>query len=280
MPDFKRIFQLLQALSLDVVTGACSMSFLIAHMLDISLPAIVYIELGTAVWLIYTMDHLLDAKTISHTPTTFRHSFHKDFSGTLTWVWLIVFLISTILGILFLPTDTIKFGLLTVVIVIMHFVLVRLIGHRISVFIHKELGVGMAYALGVFIGPFSMSTAFDTTLFIIPLQVFLLAMINLIQFSFFEHKIDEKQNQTSMSRNLGKKLTGKLILSLLIVQSLLISLSILILPSLLTEWIFLGLITGSFWLIWIGQAFFSKFERYRVFGDGIFNLPLLLILFT
>lgn len=280
MPDFKRIFQLLQALSIDVVTGACAMSYLIAHMLEISLPGIIYLELGAAVWLIYTMDHLLDAKSISHTPSTFRHLFHKNHSSKLTWVWLTVFLISTILGVVFLPIDTIKFGLLAMVIVIAHFVLVRLIGHRISVFIHKELGVGMAYAIGVFVGPFSLSTAFDPILFIVPIQVFLLAMINLLQFSFFEHEIDEKQNQTSMSRNLGKKLTGNLILTLLVIQSLILSLCLLTLPALNTEWGFLSIITGSFWLIWIGQSYFSRRERYRAFGDGIFNLPLLLILFT
>jgi hypothetical protein len=49
-----------------------------ADLLEVNLSLLVYILLGMAVWCIYTLDHLWDAKSISGKASTKRHVFTKN----------------------------------------------------------------------------------------------------------------------------------------------------------------------------------------------------------
>lgn len=272
-----RYYKFLQLLSIDVVIGACAMSFFMAEALSITLPLIIYYCLGASVWLIYTLDHLLDARKIDYIVTP-RHSFHKKYFKILVWAWLLSLVISGILAVLYLPIPTIKLGILATVLVIIHLVLVNLLGSKVSVFVQKELGVAVAYATGVLVGPLSVLEELPAYIWILASQVFLLAMINLLEFSLFDKKIDAKQGQTSIVQSIGEKPTIK------VIRFFLVSCGILIVSGgyLFEEHLMLQCLFALMWLVLFivvnNRPYFEKEERYRIWGDMVFMFPLLLLM--
>ena len=97
----QKVYNKLQLLSIDVAIGACSMSYLVSEILEVSTPLIIYLALGSSVWLTYTMDHILDANSNTKVVITPRHTFHKKFFKELIGIWLLVFILTAISSLLY-----------------------------------------------------------------------------------------------------------------------------------------------------------------------------------
>jgi len=167
----------------------------------------VYTALAVMVWLIYTFDHLMDAKSIGANVTSDRHRFHQQYFKQIIYYWSVLLIASAFVLLPHLPHRTILFGVLGSVFVIVHFVFVKLLGSKLSVWIQKEFGVALVFTLGVFIGPLSYLKSFDDALLLDFIRLFLVAFFNLIMYSLFDLGIDRAQNQTSLTRYLGEKNT-------------------------------------------------------------------------
>jgi hypothetical protein len=159
------------------------------------------------VWLIYTFDHLMDAKSIGDNLISDRHKFHLQYFKPIVYVWLGVLLCSVFILLPNLPHQTIIYGVFASTFVIVHFVLVKLLGSKLSIWIQKEFGVALVFALGVFIGPISYISEFDNTIYLEFTRLFLVAFFNLVMFSLFDFQVDLEQKQTSLTQYLGKKRT-------------------------------------------------------------------------
>ena len=72
-----RFWQYVNILSIDVSLGAVVGCAFFARILGISLLPHAMISLGLIVWVIYTVDHLVDAYHSQALPATERHRFHK-----------------------------------------------------------------------------------------------------------------------------------------------------------------------------------------------------------
>ncbi len=59
---------IIQALSLDVSVGGVIGAWFIATYLGITPDVFIYLIFGTTIWLIYTFDHLMDARTLFEKP--------------------------------------------------------------------------------------------------------------------------------------------------------------------------------------------------------------------
>uniref|UniRef100_UPI0040489058 hypothetical protein n=1 Tax=Algoriphagus sp. TaxID=1872435 RepID=UPI0040489058 len=84
MRPIPRFFQLFSGLSLDVVVGAMASLYFFQELLHLSLEWPVFGLLGLAVWTIYSLDHLLDTKKMSHTSSA-RRTFHLKYRTFLGW---------------------------------------------------------------------------------------------------------------------------------------------------------------------------------------------------
>lgn len=253
------------------------MAFATATLLQVSIPWSVYACLGGAVWLVYTIDHLLDAKQIDEKAVSSRHQFHRDYFALIIRLWIAVLVATLIITIFWLPLITIKFGLVAVGLVIIHLVLVKLLGTKLSILVQKEFGVAMAYAVGVVVGPLSLAGELSEAFIYFTSQVFLLAFINLLEFSYFDKRIDQLQGQVSLSLVLGRKKLRNIIGFLLLVNLIVMQVSIYKFPS-------FERVYGVLWLAWLVllviMLFPKKFirnEYYRVFGDMVFLFPILLL---
>jgi len=274
----KEVYKYIQALSLDVAFGSTVMSAFVAHFLNVHVSLSIYVSLFIAVWLIYTIDHLIDANRIKEEAQTFRHKFHQKYFKQLTSAWIVFFLGGVVFSVLVLPNETIKVGFIASALVIVHLVLVYLLGSRVSIFIQKELGVAFTYCVGIIVGPLSMSTGLDGFGYLLMFQIFILALLNLLEFSWYDRTHDAKHGQTSAVRGLGEKVVLEVVFFLFTVFILTLVVSFLFFPQYAQYEFILCLMGGTLFIVFVFQKFFKKQERYRVFGDMVFLFPLLILL--
>src|SRR5690606_1037114 len=72
-----KTYRLLNSLSIDVAAGAVICALFLAEILRSRPGTPALIMLGLTVWIIYSADHLLDARRIEREAVTHRHSFYQ-----------------------------------------------------------------------------------------------------------------------------------------------------------------------------------------------------------
>ncbi|REE00511.1 hypothetical protein [Marinoscillum furvescens] len=255
-------------LSLDIVLGAIFFLAFLEKYFQVALTGHVYFALGAAIWLIYTADHLIDARSVS-SPSTGRHRFHLRYYSSLIVIGATVLCLSLV-NIYFLEGVIIRNGALLAA---------CCIGYLLAVYLVrglwvKEVLVAMVYALGVYLAPFSLSSQGFPILPVIQLAG--VAFLNLLIFSFFDQNTDKSDGFNSLVLRLGKTKITVLIWGLsaaLVVTSV---------RGVITngdqlQWLYL-VMTAVLLVIYLSPKFFNQNERYRTLGDGVFYLPGFLLL--
>lgn len=271
------LYKYVRVLSLDVALGATIMSYYFSDLLQTTLSPIFYILMFTSVWLIYTIDHLMDAKKITHQAHTFRHLFHQKYFNTLIKVWYIIFIIGFSTSLIFLPEKVVLGGLILSVFVLIHFILIRFFSKDETKFIPKELIIAIVYAFGVSFGALSESNfQLNLSQYFLLTQLIICAYINLLEFSFFEHKSDLQDGHRSFATKKGSRLTRIHIYILLIVN---FTFSIYNLSTGLYFYhqLLMSIMTLALGSIILFPTKFKTHEYYRVLGDLVFIFPVSLL---
>lgn len=255
-----RFYSVFQNLSIDITIGAVILLrfFCVQSGVVIGLP--VYFLLASAVWLIYTTDHLRDAKRAKR-PKRNRYLFHERNEIALKRAMSIVILLC-IICVFMIPMMILFAG-----IVLGSLSLIYLsIQDRLSRLGLKELYVAVIYTSGVLLVPFTLDAKFDLFAFIILL---LATFLNLIIFSWFEEKEDKKDRFNSMATKWGAKRLEKLIFTLISVGIVLTILNI----NTISIYFFIVFIIFAM-MVLIKNSLF-KSGIYRTIGDGVFLIPIL-----
>lgn len=269
------LYAYFRILSLDVTLGACVMCWFVSCAIEIEIQNEAYLTLGLTVWLIYTLDHLLDAHKTKHKANTARHLFHQKYFDGLSALFVILFLTNTIITFSNLPIKMIFLGTAAFVLVLMHFFLGKIESISHTFFFQKETRIAVVYAFGVCLPALSICEAcLDFKILIFASQIFCLAWLNLLLISHFEFQTDLQDNHISLARILGKDKLKKLIHLILWMTLALIALGFVwIEPEFqaifLLMWLVLALINWK-------NHFFAQNEAYRVWADLIFLFPLLI----
>ncbi len=271
------MYRYVNALSLDVVSGAVISSLFFAKLFEVSLPGIILVTLALAVWTIYTMDHLWDAHRSQNPEKTFRHLFHQNNFLALS-VLVVLGIAAGVVMLWYLPTITRAWGIALTLVVIGYFIIV---GYQQKSMYHKEIIVALVYTCGVIVGPFSLYQGTLTTPHIlVTIQFAVLAFSNLLLFSYFEMEIDLHQNFGSLPRSIGKSTARSLVMGLLLFVMLTVLVCWLTCPEQdvikNSQWIIL-LMSFSLMAIYKWSEFFRQHDRYRFLGDGIFFIPVLVL---
>ena len=74
-----RLYRILNTLSLDVSIGAVISAMFFAEVLQVKILPYGLATLALTVWIIYTIDHLRDARAIGTKASTARHLFHQHY---------------------------------------------------------------------------------------------------------------------------------------------------------------------------------------------------------
>lgn len=271
------LYATLRLVSLDVVAGAVASGYMVAHLCGQVPEPIFLVVLGLAVWLIYTLDHLMDAYRLQGDASTPRHRFHQRYFKLICWIWAILAITCGGLALFLMDETAIWFGLAMGGFTLLHLALVTLVGDKTSLFLVKEMGVAFVYSAGIWGLPMVATGTWREPFFILAFVQFSgLVMVNLLEFSYFEYETDELDKQTSFIRAIGPKGGRNLILTLLLLLFGSGGLAALWAPS----WESFAAVEGVFLLMWLMLAsllafprWYARYERYRVFGDGAFLIP-------
>ena len=102
-------YRFLNMLSIDVALGAVVCGAFFARIVDIHVRPQGLAALGITVWIIYTVDHLLDVRRMRQEASTERHLFHQRHLRTLS-VWVIVAIVLDTIMVLFIRREVFVWG--------------------------------------------------------------------------------------------------------------------------------------------------------------------------
>lgn len=224
-----------------------------------------WLILPLVVWLIYTSDHLLDARRIGPTARTERHHFHYRHFRILSALVLLTALVTAGLIWFFLPRPMLIGGLCLGAAAGLHLVLAQWTGFRLY---PAELVIAALYTAGVWFGPWltgGASTAPE--LLLAATFYFCSALSNLFVFSLFEREIDARESPNTLVLALGVR-ASEVVLATICVGSVVFAI------FLIRSGMHAGIVALLFAatnlpiVIYALRRRFARDELYRLICDG------------
>lgn len=268
----QELLKRLRLLSIDISAGAMVGALLIAQSSGYDLEISTLILLGNTVWLIYTVDHLIDGHRSKQ--QSGRHSYYFRNKRSLIYLSIAVAFLNIYLVSLQSST-LILFGAQLSFLVLLYILLSNVSSMFNTYF--KELSCAILYAAGLSL-PALAQGAFSLTMGALFLFYLLSAWINLLTISYFEVDYDRRSGFSSLPQSIGNRKTVRLIqaISVVLLATLLAAVTFALLSFstilvLVTILILQGAITAV-------PQHFDQNERYRVLADLSYLLPILLVL--
>ena len=229
------------------------------------------VALGLTVWIIYTVDHLRDAKNIKHRASTQRHRFHQQYFHALTFVLALAIALDTF-TIFFIRRQVFEWGLILLVVVILYLVVQQYLRFL------KEFFIASLYTCGVLLISITITTM-DVTMMhvLLIIQFGMIAWTNLVLFSWFDHVFDEQDEQNSFVTMMGKRATGFFLYGLFGVNCLITVIQVISFTT-ATPVMILGSMNIILFIIFIFRTSLAKHDLYRLIGDAVFLVPAFLLI--
>jgi hypothetical protein len=272
----KRNLLILHWLNFDTALGAAITSLFIAKEIGSIVPNVAIMALMLSVLAIYNFDHLIDVRKIEGIAISQRHRFYQKHFRVLS-IYQILLLLALPLFVWLMPVAITKAGIVLAIIALIYFLLLFVI--LPNRFILKELFISIVFVCGVFLAPLAadhFSTITLETIFL-AIQIFLLAMANILVFSWFDYDLDNKESHASLTRILGKKNTFALSLVLFSFLGSTIVLNLVFIPDVLSQVIIttMGLVLLVTLVL---NRRIADNEVYRIIGEAIFLIPIFALL--
>ena len=208
------MYHLFHKLQLDVVAGAIFTSLWLSHLTQVNIAPHGLHVLALCVWIIYTLDHLLDARKY---PGMMRYQFYKRHEKalliiTLGLVGLLIYLLTH------LPFALLWKGALLSLPIFSYQLLIRY--YPAQGLLIKEAAVALVYTLGtgIFVWTQSLTLVSLTAL----IWLFLLAWASILSYSYLESQEDSEEGMLSIVHLSSRGFTRQLITILLGLAGLLI----------------------------------------------------------
>lgn len=261
--------RLFRALSLDVVAGAACGGLLAEAVTGARMRPAWWVALLTAVWSVYTGDHLLDARRAVGPLATERHRLHRDHAGLLS-VALAVAVIAGLTASLGLRPPLQRLGFALTAIVLLYLVSAQgLLWPRLP----KEPIAGLLYAVGIWSGPLAMSAHPFPGPVVAALMQALAALLNLATFAVFETEIDRQHGSRSISLRWGSGRVRRGVVGVGVVGAFgALAAGVSLQPTVASAWVVLAVQIVWPAVMLAGSAWFGEDGRYRAWGDAVFLL--------
>ncbi len=262
-----RIYRFVNIISLDVALGAVTGAAFFAVVFRTSLLPQGLAALGITVWIIYSVDHLLDAYKLKGIASSERHKFHQKYFKQIGVAVAILSFVDIAL-IFYVRPSVFNAGVLLAGVVIFY-----LLFHR-WMFPLKEIAGAVLYFGGVLLPVLSLHTwplSHPAVYLMIPF--FITALINLIIFSWFGFDQDVRDGQLSLVTFIGKPASRMVLVVLLVIQFLLLGLLIVITNYVVESSVMLAMNVVLALMLFCAETF-KKNDLYRLAGDMIFFFPL------
>ncbi|MBL3657738.1 hypothetical protein [Fulvivirga sediminis] len=270
------LYEYFNLLSLDVAFGAVSCALFVAEVLGVNLPWCIVLILGLTVWLIYTFDHLVDARGLKHMAGTRRHRFHQKHYKVLTFLCASILIANSVL-VFYLPKETVILGVTIGCLVMVYFLLLHFL--KLKPVYHKELMIAVLYSAGVMVGPVSLyKGVLDMQVAVIFIQFVMIALSNLVIFSLYEKNSDIRDSFPSIVQHVDERKLTIMLKSFLIFQLVLAAFIALFSSLRNFEYTLICMLLVLSSLCFFKSNLFLN-EKYRWVGDAVFLLPFVTILY-
>lgn len=263
MKTIQQAYRTLNLLSLDVVAGAVLSALFFCRIFQATPRWAGFLALALTVWVIYTVDRLLDLKK-NPTDTLGRHQFHRKYYRSL-WASCLIIALVLIVLIFFLRLPVLKGGLVLSVVVMVYILVQKQLRFV------KEVVVALFYTCGVVLLSWSLKTQAGAEDYLIVIPFFIIALINLILFSWFEWEADETNRQNSFVTHFGKS-TSYNVLAVLFAAGIIAIVPVVWTTHYAAAGVYFFMLLVLFLIYWF-PSYFSIQERYRLWGDAVFLLP-------
>jgi hypothetical protein len=194
----QQFFTLFSWLSLDVVIGAMASLYFFQELLHVSLDWPAFVLLGFAVWTIYNLDHLLDARKITNTSSP-RRAFHRKYQVILG-VGILIAVLSGLVGAFYWMGWAKEFQL-TLILALSMFGC-RWAIQKFGPVLLKEVSIALFYVVGTIWLPLLRAEAADLTwaVLIFAALFFVMALLNLWMLSFLDREEDRQDGFLSIAQ--------------------------------------------------------------------------------
>ncbi len=258
-------------LSLDIVLGSVISALFFARLFAVAILPYGLASLALTVWIIYTADHLLDARAISKVAASERHRFHQKHFHLLKIIVAIAVLLDVVL-IFFMRKPVFVSGIFLAA-----FVFVYLLAQR-YLRVLKEFFVAFFYTCGVLLPSLSVtSVELNFGYGLVIFQFLVIAWTNLLLFSWFDYDEDRTDLQDSFVTIAGKRFAYYFI-GAVGIFNLCLSWWLWKIDFNLQVIVILAFMQLILLVILLLHRPMKRGNVYRLLGDAVFALPLVYIL--
>jgi 4-hydroxybenzoate polyprenyltransferase len=258
---FARGYKYIRWLSLDVTAGAIFLCLFFGDVFQVHIVWKEWLALGLTVWCIYTFDHLHDA--IRSNLVNEMRLFHQRNFKVVSILLIVAGLFN---GWLVGQLDgvVLRGGLLLLGFVLIYFVLTRFEWGNYF----KEFMIAMIFSVGVILVSLVREEFLEIQHGVGLVAMVVVAFLNVCLFAYFEKEFDQKEGFNSIALRMEDTVFRRLLIGVFFVLLLAVLLLVFIGHyRLFGYFLFVFLM---YLLIWIFRDWFSKNERYRMLGDGVF----------
>jgi 4-hydroxybenzoate polyprenyltransferase len=274
METVNSLYRKINLLSLDIVAGVVICALFFSRIFQVHIRPQGLITLGLSVWIIYTADHLLDARKIKGDASTERHRFHQRNFLSLSLLLGMGTVLNAIL-IFFIREPVFFWGLLWIGIVAVYLIFQK----HLRFF--KEVIAALLYTGGVLLPSLAVShdavNLFSAALIV---QFFLIAWFNLILFSWFDEEKDIRDKQHSFVTTVGRDRTRRFLFIIFFLSGIIFCSQLMYHTRWLIPLCILMTMNSILLLILLCEQWFRTHDRFRLWGDAVFLLPVLFLLLT
>ena len=275
------ILEKIQFLSIDVVIGAVAVGYMATRLLDVVATPMWWLILPMAVWVTYSMDHIVDSVKNKNEAVIDRHRFHYTYRKPIIIIVALVGLITLVLSLLYLDNQILTYGIALSIIIGIYFLLLYFLNTWKTALLQKELIIAGIYTSGIFLAPLVWYGGAPPYYAIAVISsIFVLVWLEGIMISWFDYDYDIKDDHTSFSVIIGRRNTRRflivahMLLEIMIITALILISDKIAFCSLLIALI-MNLLLG---LIILFPERFSKNNYYRLLGEIVFFLPVMIVL--
>lgn len=269
------VVEFVNCFSLLVVLGSVSTSYFFSQLFHANLPLSFYWLLASTIWIIYSLDHVLDGLKKREESVSVRHYIHYKYRKILVPTIAAISVFNAVLAYMFLPKRILISGLGMAALVVLYFVIIHFF-KRLKINWLKEFFVSMLVCWGMVVLPgVAGDMTFSPSSVAIVLCMVAINFSNLLLFSYFDYDEDVENGLTSAAVQWGKDFTQSVILhSLGIGFMCLIGWTFLIQsPVKLAVSVALLIMFNVLLVMYIQEERFAEKGRYRFWGDVIFLVP-------
>ena len=279
--SYQSILNFINTYSILVAIGSLSSYLFFSNLFDIKPNYVLALGLSLSLWIIYTLDHLLDGLSIGKDASSIRHREHfLKHKQMIRWM---LFGLIILIGLSFwVPQVYYGYVLFLFILTLLHFCINYFLSRKYTFLRYlKEIFVALVVTIGFVITPLvgNEESLNLTQLIYIFIISYFINLSNLLIFSFFDRDRDHRDNILTIAHLYSHRKLKRLIY-----LGIGMSTTILVISYInghLTLISFFVFASMQLTLLFITSfpSYFKFSDRYRFFGDLIYLYPIVVFPF-